>query len=332
MEDGISNIRQKPSQEPGFKNYLWMAVGLLVVCFAITGYTWVRKDVSLVVGEETRKITTFAESVGQLLADEGINLGVHDQVEPAVTVPLKKGMTVIVKKSFSTRVLVDNSTLELKTVPKTVREILHELEIKLGPEDRVNYPLGEMIRSEAEIEVTRVKTEIVREDEEMPFRVVRQQEDSLEKGFSKVAQKGEKGLAENTFLITYEDGQETQKELVSKRIIKYPVTEEVKVGALQVVSRGGTDYQFREAKTVEATAYTHTGNRTKTGTWPKIGTIAVDPKVIPLGTKLYVEGYGVGKAEDIGGAIKGNRIDVFLDTEEECVKWGRKKLKVYILE
>lgn len=331
MEDGI-NVHQKFAQKPGFKNFTWVVVGLLVVSFAITGYAWVRKDVNLVVGEETRKVTTFADNVGQLLVDEGISLGVNDQVEPSVATPLKKGMTVIVKKSFSTRVLVDNSTLELKTVPKTVREILHELKIELGPEDRINYPLGEMIKAETDIQITRIKTEIVREDEEMPFRVVRQQEDSLEKGFSKVAKKGEKGLAENTYLVTYEDGQETEKELVSKRIIKYPVTEEVKVGALQVVSRGGTDYRFREAKTVEATAYTHTGNRTKTGTWPKIGTIAVDPKVIPLGTKLYVEGYGVGKAEDTGGAIKGNRIDVFLDTEEECVKWGRKKLKVYILE
>ncbi|MFA5537423.1 MAG: 3D domain-containing protein [Bacillota bacterium] len=330
MEDGI-NVRQKPAAT-GLRNFSWIVVGLLVVSFAITGYAWVRKDVNLVVGEETKRIVTFAESVGQLLVDEGIRLEVHDQVEPAVTAPLKKGMTIIVKKSFPLTVRVDNSTLELETVLKTVREILHELEIELGPEDRVNYPLGEMIRSETEIVVTRVKTEIVREDEEMPFRVVRQQEDSLERGFSKVVQKGERGVQENTFLVTYEDGQETKKELVSKRIIKYPVTEEVRVGALQVVSRGGTDYHFREAKKVEATAYTHTGNRTKTGTWPQVGTIAVDPKVIPLGTKLYVEGYGVGKAEDIGGAIKGNRIDVFLDTEKECVIWGRKNLKVYILE
>lgn len=80
----------------------------------------------------------------------------------------------------------------------------------------------------------------------------------------------------------------------------------------------------------EATAYTHTGNRTYTGTWPSRGTIAVDPKVIPLGSRLWVEGYGFGVAEDTGGAIKGHIVDVFLENEEACREWGRRKVKVRV--
>ena len=67
------------------------------------------------------------------------------------------------------------------------------------------------------------------------------------------------------------------------------------------------------------------------GTIPKVGTIAVDPTLIPMGTKLYVEGYGYGVAEDIGGSIKGNRIDIFLDTYNEAIKWGRRNVKLYII-
>jgi 3D (Asp-Asp-Asp) domain-containing protein len=81
---------------------------------------------------------------------------------------------------------------------------------------------------------------------------------------------------------------------------------------------------------MEATAYTHTGHLTYTGTAPQIGTIAVDPKVIPLGTKMYVEGYSYGVAQDIGGVIKGNKIDLFMDTRQECFKWGCKNVNVYI--
>lgn len=84
--------------------------------------------------------------------------------------------------------------------------------------------------------------------------------------------------------------------------------------------------------TMEATAYTHTGNMTKTETWPKVGTVAVDPNVIPLGTKLYVEGYGPAVAEDTGGVIKGMKIDLFMETRLECMKWGRKEVRVKILE
>ncbi|QGG48683.1 3D domain-containing protein [Heliorestis convoluta] len=82
---------------------------------------------------------------------------------------------------------------------------------------------------------------------------------------------------------------------------------------------------------VEATAYTHTGNRTFSGKWPKVGLIAVDPRVIPMGTKLYVEGYGIAEAADTGGAIKGAMIDVFFDTREECILWGRRQVTIHIL-
>ena len=85
-----------------------------------------------------------------------------------------------------------------------------------------------------------------------------------------------------------------------------------------------------ETMTIEATAYTWTGNRTVTGTWPSRGTIAVDPRVIPLGTELHIEGYGPAVAADTGGAIQGQRIDLYMDTKHECLQWGRRKVEVKI--
>jgi 3D (Asp-Asp-Asp) domain-containing protein len=81
---------------------------------------------------------------------------------------------------------------------------------------------------------------------------------------------------------------------------------------------------------MEATAYCYTGFKTKTGTWPQRGTVAVDPKVIPLGTRLDIEGYGSGVAEDTGGMIKGNRIDVYLNSEREALNWGRRWVRVEV--
>lgn len=83
---------------------------------------------------------------------------------------------------------------------------------------------------------------------------------------------------------------------------------------------------------MEATAYCYTGQRTKTGTWPQRGTVAVDPWVIPLGSWLWVEGYGAGVAEDTGSAIRGNRIDVFMETEAEALNWGRRWVRVRIYD
>lgn len=80
----------------------------------------------------------------------------------------------------------------------------------------------------------------------------------------------------------------------------------------------------------ESTAYTHTGDPTATGIMPYVGVIAVDPGVIPLGTHVYVEGYGDAIAADTGGAIQGEIIDVFLESEEECIQWGRRYVKIYV--
>jgi 3D (Asp-Asp-Asp) domain-containing protein len=93
------------------------------------------------------------------------------------------------------------------------------------------------------------------------------------------------------------------------------------------VSRGG-----ERILTMEATAYTWTGQRTASGTWPAIGTVATDPEVIPLGTKIWVEGYGEAVAEDTGGLVKGNIIDLYFPTESECWEFGRRQVEVRVLE
>ena len=92
--------------------------------------------------------------------------------------------------------------------------------------------------------------------------------------------------------------------------------------------------------TMTATAYTAycegcsgiTKNGTDIRANPHLKVIAVDPTVIPLGTRVWVEGYGEAIAADIGGAIKGNIIDVFIPSHEEALQWGRKTVKVRILE
>lgn len=80
-----------------------------------------------------------------------------------------------------------------------------------------------------------------------------------------------------------------------------------------------------------ATAYSWTGNRTATGVYPDEGMIAVDPEVLKLGSWVHVEHYGKARCIDTGGDIRGHRIDVYFNTQEEAIKWGVKKVKVKIL-
>ena len=95
-------------------------------------------------------------------------------------------------------------------------------------------------------------------------------------------------------------------------------------------------YRYSKAIQVRATAYTPydpgcTGI-TATGMKATKGVVAVDPRVIPLGSQVYVPGYGVAIAADTGGAIKGNRLDVCYNTLAEAYTWGVKNVTVYVLE
>lgn len=93
---------------------------------------------------------------------------------------------------------------------------------------------------------------------------------------------------------------------------------------------------YLKTLTMNATAYTATGNKTATGVWPSrnssgISTVAVDPNVIPLGTKLYIEGYGYAVAADTGGAISGNKIDLYMNSNSECINFGRQNVTVHVV-
>ena len=97
----------------------------------------------------------------------------------------------------------------------------------------------------------------------------------------------------------------------------------------------GAPSKYSKVITVEATAYSSqdpgNGNYTATGSRLKKGIVSVDPKLIPLGTRLYIEGYGYAVADDVGGAIKGHRIDLAYDSRSEALQFGRQTVKVYVL-
>jgi len=96
------------------------------------------------------------------------------------------------------------------------------------------------------------------------------------------------------------------------------------------VSRSG---ERPGAVQMEATAYTATGNRTSTGTWPKEGrTVSVDPHIIPYGSRLIIDGVSGYIAEDCGGAVTAGIIDIYMDSEDACFVWGRRDVEVVVEE
>ncbi len=246
---------------------------------------------------------------------------------------------IVVQKLEETpiKVQVDGTSVIARALLPRLDDILQEVGIKLGEWDRAEARIVSSSGGIPEVEVIRVATSVATEKKSIPFKIKRVTDKQLPKGTTKIKQAGCEGIRVDKYEVTTENGEVVQRKELGSEVIKEPVNQVVAFGGkeinkkVQVASRG-VELPGSRVLEMTATAYTHTGNATASGVMPYVGGVAVDPKVIPLGTKLFVEGYGYAKAVDTGGLIKGNRIDIFLETAKECFSWGRRKVKVHILE
>lgn len=164
----------------------------------------------------------------------------------------------------------------------------------------------------------------------------------MQKGWTVILREGRPGLRKVRIHARWRGGRVVEWRELSSKIIRDPVKEVRLVGAEKrpnAITAPTLTRVVRSYKMV-ATAYdagpltnsfAHAGT-TKLGWRTRKGIVAVDPKVIPLRSLLYIEGYGLAWAGDVGGAIKGQRIDLCFNTTEEAIKWGRRNAGVYVLQ
>lgn len=295
-------------------------------------YFHANKSVILNVDGTAKQVQTLAVTVADLLREQDVVLHAEDLVEPGIGARLKEGQTVTVTRAVPVTLLADGEVKELRTLGKTVKDVLGEAEVVLGDRDLVVPEAQTPVSGGMSIKVVRVNTEIVEREAAIPFATRQHNTPSLNKGETRVARAGKSGLEKQRWEIAYHDGREVGRNLIDSQVVAAPVDRVVQVGTLQTISRGGQDLRFSRVIDMVATAYTYTGNNTASGVPPRVGGVAVDTSVIPMGSRLYVEGYGYAVAIDRGSAIKGNKIDVFLETWAEARQWGVKRVKVYVLE
>lgn len=322
----------KTGRPPHLIRSLVMIFVILLAVLAVSVFFLMEKSVSIADDGQTVTVHTFKTTVGDLLEDEGIIITTGDLVEPGLDARLENDQTITITRAFDICIKADNQQKIVHSTPLTVRDALHAAGVTLGANDVVSVPLDQTVTKAQNITVSRITYDYVVHEASIAAPVERKEDHTLERGITKTVQKGRDGVVENTYKVTYKDGVKIAAEVVSVKVVREAKSKIVAYGTITTASRGGTTFQFERALMVTATAYTATSFHTASGTDPKVGTIAVDPSVIPLGTKVYVVGYGYAVAEDTGGAIKGNKIDVFLESESACLKWGVKKVKIYILD
>lgn len=311
---------------------LGMIIILVLGILALAGYAWANKTVVLQVDGKEMQVQSYSRSVGDLLKSRGVALMPQDEVTPALSTKLRENMRVVVNHAVQLTVTADGRTGQVFSCRRTVGEVLKEKKISMGPQDLVEPALDAPVENGAKIKIVRVL--VKEETKEVPVSpsIRRETDPHLASGLTRVIQAGKNGLEKQRWQITCHDGREVERRLAERSVVRAAVERVVKVGTLRQVSRGGQDIRFSRALDMIATAYTYTGRNTASGVPPRFGAVAVDPRVIPMGSRLYIEGYGYATALDRGSAIVGNRVDVFLETAAQASRWGVRRVKVYVLE
>ncbi|MDD3269390.1 MAG: G5 domain-containing protein [Syntrophomonadaceae bacterium] len=315
------------------KQRSYLAAGILSVVLLVSMFFALQKPVNIEAdGKVIKSRVFFSGTVGGVLEKNHITLKAKDKVEPSLETAVSKEMKIVVTRAFKVKVLADGQCREIISTPITIAQAIELAGFKLGEQDIVKTMPRQFTVPNQEIELIRVTQAQVENKEAIPFQIERTSDDTLERGLTKTISAGKKGIAINSIKITYHNGQEVKREVIGSKVLQEPVNKVVALGTITSVSRGGMRLDFREAKYMQASAYTYTGSNTATGKTPEVGMVAVDPGVIPMGSKLYIEGYGYAHAADTGGAIKGDKLDLFMEERSQCMNWGNRTVKVYLLQ
>lgn len=343
-----------------------VAASLVMVLMVVTVTSAVlsqRYTVTITDGENPEKIVkTFKSNVGDVLSEHGFKLNEGDKLSVSEDVKLTDGLNIEIFRAMCVSVIASGEKNEYLTTKRKVGEILDELGIAAKDTDKITPGYNETVDAFSEIVVIKTTSEEISVKEEIPYESVEKINKTLAEGTKKVTQKGAPGEKEVVYRISYEDGVEINREKISETVTKNPVKRVTEIGAkkktvtpkAQVASTAGVktsrsgSLAYSRVLTMNATGYDASscgkspGQRgygiTATGRAAQFGVVAVDPSVIPLGSRLYIESadgsyiYGTAVAADTGGAIKGNRIDLCFNTRSEALNFGRRTVKVYILK
>lgn len=287
-------------------------------------------------------VETTARNVADFLVEQGIAVAPGDFVSLDQTAPVADGTTLEFRSAVPVTLVVGNQAQSIRTAAATVGQLLVEQNVQLGALDKVSLPLDAGVESDGVIRVQRVRTWIERTRDAIAPQTVDRLDLALSPNAQRVLRAGRPGLRETTLRVVEIDGV-ARRSIVVQRVLRAPLPRVVGtgIGAYSRIAafaeRGfeKTAGMAGAALRMLATAYTAgcygCSGYTAIGARAGRGIVAVDPAVIPLGTRLYIPGYGRAIAGDTGGAIHGNRIDLGFDSNSDAMRFGRRVVDVFVL-
>ncbi len=311
-------------------------------------------DITILNGTKKCTVKMTEGTVSDALKSLGIEVGENDIVSLPLSAPLSKDMNISVVQRVKVILCANGEEKEI-LMPKsyTVQDVLNHMRVNLGEDDSVSEDVSSKIYDGMKIEVGNIKFEEVVRTETIEREVVVNTSSSMNEGETKVLEEGKDGQHELKIKQKIQNGEVVDEEILSDTIISEPVAKVMVKGTKKVASApaaepakaavSSTSDKKEVSKVIygSATAYTASaGARTSTGARPVEGvTVAVNPKLIPYGSRILVESTDGSfrrelTAQDTGGALrKGSAVvDIFMNSNSSCKQFGRKNVKVSIIK
>lgn len=299
-------------------------------------------------GTDSQVVLTLSDKPEDVVAAAGVVLQEGDELQ-------KEDGEISVNRAFDVQVTVDGSTSVVRMTGGTVGDALDLLGVEVDEYDTVNVTDDQKVSDGLSITIERVVYEEYTKTESIAYETKIKYTNTLAKGKTKTHTSGKRGEKTYVYRDRYVDGELVETVLVSEKVTKAPVTEVILKGTVTgtpmskapfdiELDDAGQPVNYKKVYTGKATAYTNEGGIlskwTASGREAQVGVVAVDPKKIPYGTKLYIVSpdgsyvYGYAIAGDTGGGVRRGTLiaDLFMDTVAECYQFGRRTMNVYVLE
>ena len=304
-------------------------------------------------GDQVKVYTTFATNPIAVLTQAGVTL---EEDDIYTTQPGDGVSEITVQRSQTITINNCGQQMQVNSYGETLEVLLDRLGIPTHGEYQVSTALNTETFDGMEVSVDCVVEMEQTYTEDIPFGTVYREDPTMPAGQEKVLAEGTKGQLMKTANVVYKNSQQISHTVVGETVAVQPIDRVVAVGTgtdVQgegkpiigdgyIITADGQMLTYSETAQFKATAYSHLDEGcnmiTATGTTVRTGTIAVDPKVIPYGTRMFIVSndgkyvYGIGTAEDCGGGIKGMRLDLYFDTRAKCFQFGVRQCTVYFLD
>lgn len=308
-------------------------------------------------GEKTYKVQTLSDDVNTAIKVAGFNCEKYR----VLSVSAANNITnVSLAYTFPVYITAGDQTIQTNAIESTVADILKNAGYSVDQFDMVEPALDSVVSDTAYIDYTNIDYVTGSYNEVIPCTVKTVYSSKMAEGTTTLTE-GKNGEQQVNYTAKIVNGVTVETVVDSRITLSEAVNGTKTVGTKKAAVKtsenvksistlkpsaaieldaNGNPVSYKKHITVQATAYTYTGNNCSTGVAPQPGYIAVNPNVIPYGTKMYIKSsdgsyiYGYAVAADTGGFIKSrpNNVDLFMSSKAACTAFGRRNVEIYILE